>query len=300
MIDYLELKESQQKYKVYRGDIIYDYFAILDLNKDGVYSYESETRMYNDAGLLRDFKRFAPGSYNSIDVTGKDFESFRYPNGFIPDFTKGPIKIQNNKHTLLGNTVLETYLGELSGRSVAWVFARDRQGRIWIDRIYFPGADINTYGVYEEVINSGALTNKPLEYRSQVGRVDAGFYRDFDSTYVDITPLISRLLPVKLYRDYLQNRKTGWQQEFIKDQVQQLEIYMRVIRVCREMGIYVGDSDLSTLQNKIIIELVRRAKDQGLDEFDGTIGTKETVFGVIKRFNEAVVKKVDAKVRLSD
>jgi len=86
-------------------------------------------------------------------------------------------------------------------REVIWTMAEDGTGRVWIQSIRFADAKPNSYGVYNEVIDSGILTSKPLEYSDQSYGVPETHRRPFNKIYEDITPLLDILQPIKKYRE---------------------------------------------------------------------------------------------------
>ena len=94
------------------------------------------------------------------------------------------------------------FKGTLHDRDIHWYMNNDNSGRIWIEKIVFADAAANSYGTPSQVIDSGLLTNKPLEYKVQTAALKKGREKsDFNETYDDISPLIDQLLPVKRYRE---------------------------------------------------------------------------------------------------
>lgn len=138
-----------------------------------------------------------------IDLSG-DFKNFDFSSPvvkqFIPDFSRTPYKSGHFKHTLLGDVNTASYIAKLHDKRIEWVMAYDHQGRVWIDRISFLGIPINSYGISPLVIDSGALTNKPIEYQEYASALKPGEYLAFDEEYSDITPLLDNLLPIQLFR----------------------------------------------------------------------------------------------------
>lgn len=172
------------------------------------YTYDQEVRKYDDHDVLAEFQKYAPGFYDK-SFLGTDFaevfKNFDFSrdglSGFVPDFKLPPFHRMNMTHTLLGQITLESYAASLNGQPIQWVMAFDKSGRVWIDRITFRGVGVNSYGVSPEVIDSGALTNKPVEYQSLVDALNPGIdYKKFNGRYVDITPLLDNLLPIKQFR----------------------------------------------------------------------------------------------------
>ena len=51
------------------------------------------------------------------------------------------------------------------------------------------------------MIDSGALTNKPIEYSSLIKHADdRALVRDYDGTYIYITKILDHLLPIRDYK----------------------------------------------------------------------------------------------------
>ena len=105
-------------------------------------------------------------------------------------------------------------MGVLDGRAVEWHMAHGPKGRVWIDRISYQDSEISNYGINSEILDSGILTNKPLEYDSQAwmlkdleveGATPA--LREFEHSkntgldkYADITGFLDQLAPISSYR----------------------------------------------------------------------------------------------------
>lgn len=140
----------------------------------------------------------------------------KHLTGFVPDFSKMPLRKRVFRHIMLGYVEILVFKGVLEGRNIEWHMAYDKPGRVWIDRISYEDEKITSYGVPHEFINTGVLTNKPLEYYSQAWKLFSIFYepnksgaRDFehrknigkgDYKYVDITPFLDQLDPIKAFR----------------------------------------------------------------------------------------------------
>jgi|GEM_PF-2264320 len=202
ILDYLNQKSQSGEYVNSDVDFINEYFNLAHLSPTDLKSWSQEISLYPDQGLLANFQKFMPGRYDKVPVNAEDFANFTYPEGFIPDFKRSPLTTQKSDHTLLGEITLDTYETTWQNRPLRWVMAHDNDGRVWIDRIFFADSPITSYGVYSEVINTGALTNKPLEYRQQITELakDLSIHFPQDSHYSDITPLLDQLLPIQQYR----------------------------------------------------------------------------------------------------
>ncbi|MFZ9595601.1 MAG: hypothetical protein ACO3A2_05930 [Bdellovibrionia bacterium] len=129
--------------------------------------------------------------------------------GFIPNFNQAPDRTYRFDHSLLGETTVQVFHSSLNGKPLEWHMAKDQEGRVWIERIRNPQNRINSYGTDEQVLDSGILTNKPLEYTSQARALLLGSEkREFskDPDYVDITPILSQLLPIRQFIEAEQKR----------------------------------------------------------------------------------------------
>jgi len=104
---------------------------------------------------------------------------------------------------LTGSPVtVDVYSGKLNGNVVDWHMAHDADGRVWVERIKLRDGVYNSYGVVANLINSGALTNKPIEYHSQLPQNTSepiGSIK-LDEHYADITPLLDRMGPIQEFR----------------------------------------------------------------------------------------------------
>ena len=173
-------------------------------------TYEDEVSLYDDHELLKSFQQHpVPGSYTTDNIQtlpkplNELFANRKYPDNFIPDFAQPPITIEYSQHPHLGNITLESFSALLNHQPITWVMAYDEAGRVWIEKIYLTNTPTTTYGNFSQIIDSGLLTNKPLEYSGQT----TGLIPDIEidkttsfSGYYDITPLIDNLLPVQQFR----------------------------------------------------------------------------------------------------
>lgn len=134
----------------------------------------------------------------NLDFSAKDMRSF------VPDFRKSPSSDYKLFHPLLGNNVnVEVFESIVEGRTVEWHMASSPDGKVWIDRINYKDAEISSYGVYSEVLDSGVLTSKPFTYKEHTKILREGAeFLPVDETYVDVTPILDRLYPIKEYRKH--------------------------------------------------------------------------------------------------
>ncbi len=175
---------------------------------------EAEPEYYKDKGQLGGLQEYGAGSF--MTRSDKPFARFgesdvknmaraceKLPPGFVPDFTKGPVESHASQHLIAGPTTVEKYFGTLDGRKVEWHMAYDTQGRVWVEKICFADARVNSFGTHDEIINSGFLTNKPFDYDTQARPLtDIGLTRPSSHhDYVDITPLLDKLPPIRQFRE---------------------------------------------------------------------------------------------------
>lgn len=147
------------------------------------------------------------GSKSDIQSTLSQMINMRWPDGFIPDFTRAPHRMLHQPNSLLGPLSFREYRGaylvdETTGRKrpITWVLGEDMQGRAWVRHLHFADSAVNSYGVYSEVLDSGILTSKPLEYSAQAGLLPEIYRRPFNSQYTDISPTLTLLEPIRRYR----------------------------------------------------------------------------------------------------
>jgi hypothetical protein len=129
------------------------------------------------------------------------FESLHFSEPTLPDLASEG-KIFATEHPILGKVVTEVITSN-DGR-FNWHMSSDSEGRVWVSGVTTANkSSPNSYGTDNEVLSMGILDNKPIEYKSQVSGLEDGV--DFVDTaqrgYVDITPLLDNLQPVKLYRE---------------------------------------------------------------------------------------------------
>lgn len=129
-----------------------------------------------------------------------------YPRGFVPDFTARPRRIFQISESLLGPVTFREYTGGylLQGegqrsRPIVWVMGEDGHGRAWVRWIRYADVEVNSFGLYQEVIDSGIVTSKPLEYHEQARALPPEYRPRFNETYADITPALSLLQPIHEY-----------------------------------------------------------------------------------------------------
>lgn len=149
----------------------------------------------NTSGIDGNVNQSLSDYFQSLD------SQFNKMVGFVPDFTAKPSSVTRREHTLLGNVVIESFPAEIGGRAIVWEMASDMHGRIWVDNIRYADVRVTSYGNYNNIFNAGLITNKPVEYSSQVRNLtEDKEKRRFSGRYDDISPLIANLLPIRKYK----------------------------------------------------------------------------------------------------
>lgn len=149
------------------------------------------------------------GSSHDIQNTLRQIRSLTWPDGFIPDFNGSPTRAMAQPSSLLGPIVFREFRGASAldrntgrHRPLVWIMGEDAEGRAWVRHIHYGDSEVNSYGVYADVLESGILTSKPLEYFEQAGLLPEPLRRPFgDGEYVDISPALTLLEPISRYRE---------------------------------------------------------------------------------------------------
>ncbi|MBI2712097.1 MAG: hypothetical protein HYX41_04430 [Bdellovibrio sp.] len=131
---------------------------------------------------------------------------------FFPDFSKPPAFQLKISHSLLSeksgpfgfkkDIVVEVFYSQWKQGRFEWHMAKDRMGRVWIDRLRDPDSGVTTYGTDSVVPDGGVLLNKPFEYLVQAFDLQEGKERmelaiPGVPDYVDITPVLRNLFPIR-------------------------------------------------------------------------------------------------------
>lgn len=186
---------------------------MLDENVQKINTFEKESTIFDDKGQLKGLQKYMPGEMEIKNIqefiNSTSIESL--PKKFVPDFARSkPTETYEINHTIISKvtgekTKVEVYEGILSGRKVEWHMAYTDTGMVWIDRISFREGKKTSYGTDAEIINSGALTNKPFEYviqlyppiRENLERVNITGLNH----YMNITQLLSKMGPIKAFME---------------------------------------------------------------------------------------------------
>jgi hypothetical protein len=121
--------------------------------------------------------------------------------GVVPDFSE-PVSTSYDKHPVLGDVAHEIYDVVVDGRPVEWHMAYDQEGRVWIDRIRYGDTLPTPYGTDKDVIYSGLLTSKPIDYDEQVaGLPEPVKIKNVNgSKYTDISRFLNTFEPIAKFR----------------------------------------------------------------------------------------------------
>jgi len=121
---------------------------------------------------------------------------------FVPDFSeRNIVKTTKVDHSRLGECTVEVYDSRYGNETFEWQVTYDKEGRVWFSvspKVY----DVTSYGFSDLPFNTGALSFKPLEYRSSCEGLEDGSQKiEFDEKYYDVTPFIDQYRITKKFRE---------------------------------------------------------------------------------------------------
>jgi hypothetical protein len=129
-------------------------------------------------------------------------------SGIMPDFTEEPSSTQIVEYPRIGSVVKDTYIKTVDGVRYEWQMAHvHNSSTAWIERIRFADAEPSVYGTDKQLVNSGILTSKPLDYSDQCDGLSSFMKKDLGNGYSDITPFLATLAPIANYASTYQNRE---------------------------------------------------------------------------------------------
>lgn len=209
IVQYLEATEKQGTIPI-DGKDLRSLFKLQNLDRQGLNSFDQEVKVTRLQGrklkALYDAYQPGVGFMKDGSKARQELAEVVLPKGFEPTFDTVERRY-DTAHSLAGKTKVKVYAAEFEGRAIEWHMAESELGDVWIDKIAFKNAEVNSYGTANEVILAGALSTKPYEYSSQVERMAKG--ADFEyinsSTYVCMSPFWNNLKPIQRYR---QNRRS--------------------------------------------------------------------------------------------
>ncbi|MCA9507057.1 MAG: hypothetical protein KC505_01370 [Myxococcales bacterium] len=159
---------------------------------------------------------FINGQQDSREKFFASMEKDALPKDFFPNFlclnksylrshslfsrTEGEEKLKNN-------IKVDVFLAKLNNHVIEWHFAYVEGEKLpWIARIRFADAPISSYGGDARIIDSKALTLKPLEYirPNQIKYlVEGSDYSELSGTnYADIRKFLQNFPPIIAYKKY--------------------------------------------------------------------------------------------------
>lgn len=153
------------------------------------------------------------GSLGNTDATGKELTQYVQQlnellkaSGIMPNFSDQPQKIIATDGPMGKHTVIEVFSKTYNGVTYEWNMAHDLEGRAWIDRIRFADAEPSVYGTDKQVVYSGILTSKPLDYKAQAEGVPATMQHDMDGSFTDISEFLNTIAPIAEYGRHYSKR----------------------------------------------------------------------------------------------
>ncbi len=226
-VSYLDLENSRRNHL----DIEQDTIRKNHKTKSGYkYKYYEETGQKQEAekydaisGLYADdmvYGGIVHRNKNNENISVDYVKGITYPDGFIPDFDKGPKRVYKTSHTIYsekdeyGNLkndvtieVFSSWLDRGDGEqiSIDWYIASTEQGKVWVDRIIPKDACVNSFGTYDQVNDFGLLDLKPIDYIQQVSGIPDEYKNEvyeYENIYSDITDFLAELEPVRKYKKY--------------------------------------------------------------------------------------------------
>lgn len=130
-------------------------------------------------------------------ATMPQLAGLKFPDGFFPDFSKGPDVEQPEYHPGLGTYgVAKIYhQGEIDGVPLTWTF-RVFAGRIAV-AVSPRASGITVFGTSAVYLDAGVVQSKLLEYRDQLSAMPAHAHPPVDTDYDDQSPILRVLPPVR-------------------------------------------------------------------------------------------------------
>ncbi len=138
------------------------------------------------------------------EVLLQDFEN-EHPQ-FTPDLSvEGIISVSRKQHSLLGECMFTKFKATINGREAYWEFGESRDGEtVWVDKIGYSDTPVSSYGTDSEIIDSGVITSKPIEYISQCDAIPTSLRNDINDKggdYQNIGKFLELLEPIRRYKE---------------------------------------------------------------------------------------------------
>jgi hypothetical protein len=121
-------------------------------------------------------------------------------SNIIPDFSTAE-RVETDTHPSLGTITREIFNHSVNGLKYEWHVAHDADGRVWIDRIRYKDAELSAYGTDKQIVHSGVLTSKPIDYHEQTNGLPEEYVQaGSHGPYSDVSRFLDTLAPIKQYR----------------------------------------------------------------------------------------------------
>jgi hypothetical protein len=133
-----------------------------------------------------------------LDKYVEDINYVLKNSDLVPDFST-PEKTTMENHPILGTLTRDYFTKDVEGKPHEWQVVRDIDGRVWIDRIRLSDSKATAYGTDKDLIYSGILTSKPIDYFSQADAIRGG--TQLQGNYIGITRFLEKLQPIIKYRE---------------------------------------------------------------------------------------------------
>ncbi len=114
----------------------------------------------------------------------------------MPDFSGDPLRTETDTHPILGAITREVYVKS----GIEWHIGQDKNSRVWIDRVRIAKNETTSFGTDKDLIYSGILTSKPVEYTAQATGIPQSLRNQINSSYTDTAPFLANLAPIKKYK----------------------------------------------------------------------------------------------------
>lgn len=196
----LEMEEATkgEAIQIRASDLVFFQQQVQETH--GLLDFRKETLFFQpklsspEAQFLHEYQRYKPGHnkrvltqlekqnrsqpgpkspLGKIPNLERYFENLEIDPRFEPDW-KNPVRTFLSNHALLSRTPYSRDIGvheyriTFAGLPTIIQFSTTQNGRIWVSSFYFEQAPVNSFGVRRIVIDSGSLTNKPIEYHRQI------------------------------------------------------------------------------------------------------------------------------------
>ncbi|MCX5701739.1 MAG: methyltransferase domain-containing protein, partial [Candidatus Omnitrophica bacterium] len=202
----LEIQSSLEKLCLDNGKLEIKEGFYDDLEKRADFKSPEE---FNHTILLHGEELNGGISIGSFAETGNP-ESYRFQNGFEPDFNNGVIEEFNTYSPIYGD--VESYRMLSNNKQVQFVFNVDRENRVWIGAVQSVTPRFTRFGVRADRIDIGAMemeniegVNRPVdilmpasEYDTQIPKGYIGNHKA--DRYYDASPFIDKIPVIKEFR----------------------------------------------------------------------------------------------------